>query len=72
LRIRNESDFQTRRTPRIRIPEVTEKMVEAGADPVANSPEQFAAFIHGGAQEMVEGGASFWRTRRMIGNPCSL
>jgi tripartite-type tricarboxylate transporter receptor subunit TctC len=29
----------------IRIPEVTEKMVEAGADPVANSPEQFAAFI---------------------------
>jgi tripartite-type tricarboxylate transporter receptor subunit TctC len=29
----------------IRILEVTEKMVEAGADPVANSPEQFAAFI---------------------------
>lgn len=29
----------------IRIPEVTDKMVEAGAEPVGNSPEQFAEFI---------------------------
>jgi tripartite-type tricarboxylate transporter receptor subunit TctC len=29
----------------IRIPEVSEKMIEAGADPVANTPEQFAGFI---------------------------
>ena len=29
----------------INIPQVTEKMIEAGADPVANTPEQFAAFI---------------------------
>jgi len=29
----------------IHIPQVTEKMIEAGADPVANTPEQFAAFI---------------------------
>jgi tripartite-type tricarboxylate transporter receptor subunit TctC len=29
----------------IRIPEVTEKMIEAGAEPVANTPEQFAQFI---------------------------
>jgi len=29
----------------IRIPEVTEKMIEAGAEPVANTPAQFATFI---------------------------
>jgi tripartite-type tricarboxylate transporter receptor subunit TctC len=29
----------------IRIPEVSEKMIEAGAEPVANTPEQFAEFI---------------------------
>jgi len=29
----------------IRIPEVSEKMVEAGAEPVANTPDQFAGFI---------------------------
>lgn len=29
----------------IRIPEVSEKLIEAGAEPVANTPEQYAAFI---------------------------
>jgi tripartite-type tricarboxylate transporter receptor subunit TctC len=54
---------------RVVVPFAAGGTTDAAADPVANSPEQFGAFIQAELKKMGEGGAGVWRARRMIGKP---